>query len=113
MHRSTLPSNRGTIEVINPNADPNVESGGGPFARGRAPASAMGVWRTPKNDEYATPEALVGRKVRVYFDGDCTYFEAQVCMHTCGATLPTCWYLGWCDVVIVFVGSRVGSVIRA
>ncbi|CAM9318137.1 unnamed protein product, partial [Ectocarpus sp. 12 AP-2014] len=72
------PQCRGTIEVINPNADPNVESGGGPFARGRAPASAMGVWRTPKNDEYATPEALVGRKVRVYFDGDCTYFEAQV-----------------------------------
>lgn len=69
---------RGTIEVVNPNADPNVESGGGPFARGRAPESAMGVWRTPKNDEYATPEALVGRKVRVYFDGDCTYFEAQV-----------------------------------
>lgn len=64
--------------MVNPNADPNVESGGGPFARGRAPASAMGVWRTPKNDEYATPEALVGRKVRVYFDGDCTYFEAQV-----------------------------------
>ncbi len=69
---------RGTIEVINPNADPNVESGGGPFARGRVPASAMGVWRTPKDEEYATPEALVGRKVRVYFDGDCTYFEAQV-----------------------------------
>lgn len=75
---------RGTIEVVNPNADPNVESGGGPFARGRAPASAMGVWRTPKNDEYATPEALVGRKVRVYFDGDCTYFEAQVPCKTCG-----------------------------
>lgn len=72
--------------MINPNADPNVESGGGPFARGRAPASAMGVWRTPKNEEYATPEALVGRKVRVYFDGDCTYFEAQVCVHTCGST---------------------------
>ena len=70
--------NRGTIEVVNPNADPNVESGGGPFARGRAPASAMGVWRTPKDEEYANPEALVGRKVRVYFDGDCTYFEAQV-----------------------------------
>ena len=69
---------RGTIEVINPNSDPNAESGGGPFARGRAPASAMGVWRTPKNEEYANPEALIGRKVRVYFDGDCTYFEAQV-----------------------------------
>lgn len=69
---------RGTIEVVNPNADPNIESGGGPFARGRAPASAMGVWRTPKEEEYATPAALVGRKVRVYFDGDCTYFEAQV-----------------------------------
>lgn len=69
---------RGTIEVVNPNSDPNAESGGGPFARGRAPASAMGVWRTPKNEEYANPEALVGRKVRVYFDGDCTYFEAQV-----------------------------------
>lgn len=38
----------------------------------------MGVWRTPKEEEYATPAALVGRKVRVYFDGDCTYFEAQV-----------------------------------
>eukprot|EP00903_Cladosiphon_okamuranus_P016857 g15545.t1 len=72
------PRCRGTIEVINPNSDPNAESGGGPFARGRAPASAMGVWRTPKNEEYANPEALVGRKVRVYFDGDCTYFEAQV-----------------------------------
>lgn len=65
---------RGTIEVLNPNA----ESSGGPFARGRAPASAMGVWRTPKNEEYANPLGLVGRKVRVYFDGDCTYFEAQV-----------------------------------
>eukprot|EP00752_Nemacystus_decipiens_P004070 g3725.t1 len=72
------PQCRGTIEVINPNADPNAESGGGPFARGRAPASAMGVWRTPKDEEYANPEELIGRKVRVYFDGDCTYFEAQV-----------------------------------
>ena len=64
---------RGTIEVLNP----NVESGGGPFARGRA--QAMGVWRTPKSHEYANPEGLIDRKVRVYFDGDCTYFEAQVC----------------------------------
>lgn len=38
----------------------------------------MGVWRTPKDEEYANPLGLVGRKVRVYFDGDCTYFEAQV-----------------------------------
>lgn len=68
------PLYRGTIEVLNP----NIESGGGPFARGRAKPSAMGVWRTPKDDEYANPEGLVGRKVRVYFDGDCTYFEAQV-----------------------------------
>lgn len=58
--------------------NPNVESGGGPFARGRAKPSAMGVWRTPKDEEYANPEGLVGRKVRVYFDGDCTFFEAQV-----------------------------------
>lgn len=86
---------RGTIEVVNPNSDPNVDSGGGPFARGRVPASAMGVWRTPKNDEYANPEALVGRKVRVYFDGDCTYFEAQVTL-TLPVTLaftPSCLYV--------------------
>lgn len=56
--------------------NPNVEPGGGPFARGRA--QAMGVWRTPKGNEYANPEGLIGRKVRVYFDGDCTYFEAEV-----------------------------------
>lgn len=61
--------------------NPNGESGGGPFARGRARASAMGVWRTPKDEEYANPEGLVGRKVRVYFDGDCTFFEAKV-LHT-------------------------------
>lgn len=71
---------RGTIEVLNPNG----ESGGGPFARGRARASAMGVWRTPKEEEYANPQGLVGRKVRVYFDGDCTFFEAKV--HCCTAT---------------------------
>lgn len=65
---------RGTIEVLNPNA----ESGGGPFARGRVKASAMGVWRTPNEGEYANPEGLIGRRVRVYFDGDCTYFEAKV-----------------------------------
>lgn len=56
--------------------NPNVEPGGGLFARGRA--QAMGVWRTPKGNEYANPEGLIGRKVRVYFDGDCTYFEAEV-----------------------------------
>lgn len=59
--------------MLNPNAEP----GGGPFAR-RLARAAMGVWRTPKDDEYANPQGLVGRKVRVYFDGDCTYFEAQV-----------------------------------
>lgn len=75
--------------MINPNSDPNVESGGGPFARGRAPASAMGVWRTPKNEEYADPEALIDRKVRVYFDGDCTYFEAQVMLP------PLLCFAGW------------------
>ena len=69
-----LCTRRGTIEVLNPNA----ESGGGPFARGRVKASAMGVWRTPNEGEYADPEGLVGRKVRVYFDGDCTYFDAKV-----------------------------------
>lgn len=41
----------------------------------------MGVWRTPSDEEYKDPEGLIGRKVRVYFDGDCTYFEAQV-IHT-------------------------------
>lgn len=58
--------------------NPNAESGGGPFARGRVKASAMGVWRTPNEGEYANPEGLIGRRVRVYFDGDCTYFEAKV-----------------------------------
>lgn len=70
---SNAVAGRGTIEVLNPNGD----TGGGPFAR-RARASAMGVWRTPKEKEYADPEGLVGRKVRVYFDGDCTFFEAKV-----------------------------------
>lgn len=77
---------RGTIEVINPNGD---NTGGGPFARGRARASLMGVWRTPKGEEYANPQGLVGRKVRVYFDGDCTFFEAKVNLHSvnCSASL--------------------------
>lgn len=96
-------SYRGTIEVLNP----NIESGGGPFARGRAPASAMGVWRTPKDEEYANPEGLVGRKVRVYFDGDCTFFEAQVRVPCNRAMVSFCGYRRWRRVRLLTCSSTI------
>ncbi|CAM9293989.1 unnamed protein product, partial [Discosporangium mesarthrocarpum] len=69
------PSCRGTLEIEG-TGNEETEGQAGPMAR--RPGAGMGVWRTPLDSEYADPVGLVGRRVRIYYDGDCHYYSGKV-----------------------------------